>query len=952
MLKDLNPVPDLPKQEKETIEFWKKLDIVNELKKIRKGAQEKVYYDGPITANNNPHYGHVIQWTLKDLIPRYWNMQGYYVSRNMGWDCQGLPVEVEVEKEQGFEGKEDIEKFGIAKFNALCRKAVTRHRDNIYKYETLVGRWFDEADMYYTMDSTFIESIWWSFKELYNKDLIYKGHKVLPYSTKAGCTLSQHEVNLGGYKDIEEDAITIKFKLIGENNTYVLAWTTTPWTMPGNLLLAVGRTIKYVKVKEANSYYILAESLVKTTFKGRKYTIVEDVKAKDLEGREYEPLFDYYKDKRSEGCFKIIVSDLANDEDGTGVVHLAPYGEKDFDVFVSLNISVFDYLDDSAVFTNDIPEYAGLFYKKANTKIISDLKDKNLLFNHKKFVHRMPVCWRTNIPLIYKPVESWYVAVSKLKKRMLEDNETIKWVPEYLKDGASKMWISNARDWAISRSRYWGTPMPVWVNDKTEEIAVIGSFKELEKKSGKKIDDPHRPYVDKLTWKDSKSGGTFKRVPDVLDVWYDSGAVPFAKLHYPFENKDIFDKKFPADVVAEAVEQVRLWYYTMFILGIALFDKAPFKAAVTHGMMLDKESKKLSKSKRNYPPMDEVLNTFGADVLRLFILTSPVVQGESVRFYLEPLQDIKRSFFMPLWNSLRYFVSYSDGKNLSLKKPISDNILDRWILTRLQNLTNEMNSYLDNYLIMKAARELPLFVQDLSTWYIRRSRDRIKNVDKEAQKVIFYVFSQFSKLIAPFVPFLAEEIYQVLDLPSLTGLKSVHMDLFPKSQKISSEDGKLLEQMSLTRKINSAALSVRVTEKLRVRQPLGNLYVKLSKDSKLEFFQNLIQEEVNVKKVSITKDAKKNMPKLDCIGFVVYLDTNITEDLRIEGLYREMVRKIQDSRKKQKMNVQDKIKVVYKNSEDNEKIMKKFGTQLKKQVLANSIETGDLFSVTKASPKS
>ncbi|HDQ88845.1 MAG TPA: isoleucine--tRNA ligase, partial [candidate division WWE3 bacterium] len=614
--KGLPSVPNLPEMEKETIKYWEEIDVVNLLKTARKDSPLKTYYDGPITANNMPHYGHVVGWTLKDLIPRYWSMKGNLVGRNMGWDCQGIPVEYEIEKKLGFTEKKDIEAYGVAKFNKLCRDSVLEYRDSIFYYETRVGRWFDKSDMYYTMDAPFIESMWWSLAELYKKGLLYEGHVVVAYSTRAGTTLSTHEVNSGGYTEVEDDGVTISFQQKDNPNRYFLAWTTTPWTLPGNLLLGVGASIEYAVVSYDSKEYILAKSKVAEVFAERDFRIISTFLGKELEGKEYLPIYPHFSEKQAKGAFKVVLADHATEEEGTGIVHLAPYGAEDFEILQKLGVTLFDYLDDQAHFTDLVPEYKGLFYRKANEKIIEDLEKQETLFKKEKVLHKVPICWRTDTPLIYRPIKSWYVAVTKIKDQLIEQNKTVTWVPDHVGTGRMDTWLENARDWALSRSRYWGTPLPLWINDKTGEKKFIGSFAELEELSGKKIEDPHKPFVDEITWEDTSNGGTFRRIPDVIDVWYDSGSMPFAQYHYPFENKELFESKFPAEYVSEMYEQARLWFYTLLVVNTALFDKVPYKNVVAHGVMLAKDGKKLSKSKRNFPPMDEVLDTFGGDVLR------------------------------------------------------------------------------------------------------------------------------------------------------------------------------------------------------------------------------------------------------------------------------------------------------------------------------------------------
>lgn len=948
MFKQIDSVPNLPELEKQVLNYWEKIDPVKILKETRqKTATEKIYYDGPITANNTPHYGNAISWILKDIVPRHWTTQGYYVSRNMGWDCQGIPVEYEVEKALGFEKKEDIEAFGVAKFNDLCRESVFKYRDNIFEKEKAVGRWFDPEDMYYTMDRTYIESMWWALKELYNKGLLYEGHKVVAYSTRAGTTLSSHEVAEGGYKEIEDPFVTVKFPLKDEPNTYVLAWTTTPWTIPGNLLLAVGKKIEYVKVEHNGKTYILAKERLEPVFKDKgDYKVVAELSASDLVGKEYTPPFDYFEHKRSEGCFKIVEAHHTNTEDGTGIVHLAPYGEEDFDVFMSLQIPLFDYLDDTASFTNLIPQYEGKFYKKANPQIIEDLQNRSRLFNTGTLLHRMPMCWRTGTPLIYKPIKSWYIAVTKLKARMLEENQEVNWYPEHLKNGNSGIWINNARDWALSRNRYWGTPIPVWINDKTEEKVIIGSFEELKILSGVEIDDPHKPYVDDVTWEDKVNGGTFRRIKDVADVWFDSAAVPFAKLHYPFENKEeLLNKYLPAEYIAEGPDQIRLWFYVMHVLSVALFDKVPYKNVVTSGTLLDRQGKKLSKSKKNYPPMEEVLDTFGGDVLRLFILSSPIVQGESAKFDKEALNDVKKEFFLPLWNSVKYFVTYAQIHNYDPSKATIDSQdqLDQWILARYEDTNAKVQILMDNYRIMEAAKLFAPFVNDLSTWYIRRSREKIKDGNLESLNTLYYVLSNFSRTISAFVPFMAETLYEILDQRTQRNLDSVHLDLYPEIRHLTQEQKELLEKMETTRNIVSIALSLRVSNSLKVRQPLSEMFV----ESETDFYPELIQDEVNVKEVK--KGEPTDLSEIKSVegkNMKVHLNTFLTEELRSEGIARELVRQLQDLRKAQNLNVTDKVNATFKNTEENIKAVEKFGEEIKSKVLAVELVAGEENSVT------
>lgn len=936
MFTNIEPIPNLSGEEAKTLEFWKKLNVVEKLKKLRKGKKEKVYYDGPITTNNIPHYGHAITWTMKDIYPRFWSMQGFYVERNMGWDTKGILVEYEVEKELGFVKKEDIKKFGEAKFIEYCRTFVQKYKDAMFGYEEKLGRWFDKSATYSTADSSFVESEWWSLAQLYKKGLLYEGYKVVAYSTRAGMTLSSHEVAEGGYKEVEDPFVTVKFLKKNEPNTYFLAWTTTPWTIPGNLMLAVNKKLVYVRVACENETFILAKDRVKDVFKEKKYEIKEEFSGSKLEGEEYLPPFDYFKDKRKEGCFRVLSSAHASSEEGTGIVHLAPYGEEDFEIFMKLGIKLFDYLDETANFTSLIPSYQGMFYKDANGKIITDLKSINCLFDSGTLLHRMPICYRTGTPLIYKPVKSWYIAVSKLKKKMQSENQKINWNPKHLKNGNSKIWIENARDWALSRSRYWGTPLPLWINDKTQEKVFIGSFAELTKLTGKKVVDPHRPFIDDFTWEDKKNGGVFKRVKDVIDVWYDSGSMPFAQLNYPFKNKNRLNKVIPAEYISEGPDQVRLWFYTMHVLGVALFNKAPYKNVITIGTMLDEHGKKMSKSKRNYKPMDEVLAEYGADALRFFILTSPIVNGEDAIFSVDSLRDTKKDFFLTLWNCLRYFVTYANVNKFKPSTSTSKNVLDRWILLRLAELGNGVIKGLNNYNVLEASRLFQPFVKDLSTWYIRRSRDRLKEGDTQALNTLHKVLSDLSILLAPFVPFFAENLYAILQVSKKTKLPSVHFCLYPKSKPQTAGEKKLLSDMLFVMKVVELGHSERKASSLKVRQPLAKITI-IGASSKLSpEVVTIIKDELNVKEV-------KFVISTDEVS--VELDTVITEELKLEGLAREFIRTVQDLRKEKKVDLKEKIKLCYVSTPEFENVLAMFSKIIKTKAGIKELVAGEKLDI-------
>jgi len=949
--KEISANLDLVSLEKALLESWRADDIFSKVNAKGKSNPEWVYYDGPITANGLPHYGHAITWTMKDILPRYYTMKGFYVSRNMGWDCQGILVEYEVEKKLGFEQKSDIEKYGIDKFNQACRDSVLKFRKAMLQYEERLGRWIDHSDEYSTMEPKYIESIWWSLKELHTKGLLYEGYKVVAYSTRAGMTLSAHEVADGGYEEIVDPAVTIKFKLKGEENTYFLAWTTTPWTLPGNLMLAVGKKFKYVKVAIKDKMYILAKStLEKVLGESSDYNVVEELDSKDLVGLEYEPLFSYYQEKSKEGAFKVLFADHVNTDEGTGIVHLAPYGMEDFDIFMDIGITVFDYLDETGSFTDEITEYKGMFYKKANKYIIEDLKDK--LFKVEDYAHQMPMCYRTKTPLIYRPIKSWYVAINKIKDRLVEEAKGINFVPEL---GSERFlrWIKNARDWSLSRKRYWGTPMPVWKNDETGEVVFVGSFEELSGSTRRRVEpdagfDPHKPFVDEITWKGEK-GGTFRRVPEVIDVWYDSGSMPFAQYHYPFENKELFEKRFPAEYISEGDDQIRLWFYTMFVLGVALFDKAPFKNVIVIGMLGDEKGKKMSKSKGNYPPIEEVFNKYGSDMLRYFLLRSPVVRGEGASFSYKLLEETKKEFFSALWNSYRYFTTYSEMYEFDLSAwQKSENQLDKWIIARLNETVKEVSDNLDKYEVMYATRVFAPFVQDLSTWYIRRSRDRLSSGNSGALSVLYHSLLTLSKLMAPFMPFLSEEMYKTLSAGSNDkSLESVHLEEYPKADEENiSSNQQLLQDMRVIRYIASLGNAIRKENQLAVRQALSTMQVKGVKALNEELVE-ILKDELNIKIIEFVDNIQTGdnwISKAEGELSVAF-NTVLSEELLIEGYARELMREIQKLRKQADVAWDSKVKVQFKSTDEFRKAVLTHKQDIMDKTLATDLVEGDDFKI-------
>ena len=619
MYKSVDPKVSFPKMEERILEYWKKNNIFERSIEQRDGNDEFVFYDGPPFATGLPHFGHFVPGTIKDIIPRYQTMKGHKVSRRFGWDCHGLPVEYEMEKELGISGKKEIEDFGIAEFNESCRSIVLRYTKEWESIITRLGRWVDFEHDYKTMDPDYMESIWWVVKSLWEKGLMYEGHYILPYCPRCSTVLSNHELNLGGYKDVHDPAITVKFKLKGEDNTFILAWTTTPWTLPSNLALAVGADVDYVKVKDEGELYILAEARLESYYKdASEYEIVARMKGSDLVGNKYEPLFNYFAEAQEKGAFVVLAADYVTTEDGTGIVHTAPgFGEDDYNTCKGTGIPTICPIDEECKFTDEVSDYTNRFVKDCDKDIIKHLREEGKLIKRDNYLHSYPHCWRCDSPLIYRAVSSWFVDIGKIKEKMLAANDQVLWVPAHLKKGRFGKWLEGARDWAISRNRFWGNPIPVWKCPDCNEMICIGSRDELEEKSGVKTTDLHKHFVDEIEI-DCKCGSKMKRIPDVLDCWFESGSMPYAQNHYPFENKEHFEANFPANFISEGLDQTRGWFYTLTILAAALFDGPAFEKVIVNGLVLAEDGKKMSKSARNYSDPVEVIDKFGADALRLF----------------------------------------------------------------------------------------------------------------------------------------------------------------------------------------------------------------------------------------------------------------------------------------------------------------------------------------------
>lgn len=851
-------------REKKVLTFWQQRGIFAKSLQSRESKPLFTFYDGPPFATGLPHYGHLLAGTIKDVIPRYKTMKGFYVPRRFGWDCHGLPVENEIEKANHLSGATSIEAFGIAKFNEACKEIVLRY-DEEWKYTvTRMGRWVDFNKTYRTMDLPFMESVWWVFKQLYDKGLVYEGYKVMPFSAKLGTPLSNFEAG-ENYREVDDPSLTVAFQLVDEPNTYILAWTTTPWTLVSNLALMVSPTIEYAKVKDHASgrHYIMAKERLPAYYKSdSEYTLLDSFHGGTLEGKRYHPLMPYFADRAAQGAFRVILDDTLSIEEGTGVVHSAPaFGEVDFYACRREGIELVCPVDNNGHFTEEVPEYAGRFVKDADKEIIRRLKNEGKVVHQGTIHHRYPFCPRSDTPLIYKVVNTWFVAVEKIKDRLLAANEQIHWTPFHIKYGRFGKWLEGARDWAISRNRYWGTPIPLW-RAEDGEILVIGSIAELEKLTQAKVSDLHRQYIDDLTVK--KDGKVFRRIPEVFDCWFESGSMPYAQNHYPFEHQDEFKKSFPADFIGEGLDQTRGWFYTLTVLAAALYDKPAFKNVVVNGILLAADGSKMSKRLKNYPDPHTVIQKHGADAIRLYMLNSPAVKADDLAFTESGVELVLRQVLIPLWNAYSFFVTYARiynwKPNKHSEKPALD--IDRWILSMLNKLIHQVEQGMDDYDLSLAVEPFVGFVDQLTNWYIRRCRRRFwEDQDtpdrQDAFATLYRVLIELSKVASPFIPFITEEIYTNLrrdDMP-----ESVHLCDYPAYHP-ETRDETLESIMEAVQTTVSLGHGLRKEYKLKVRQPLGVAHLASSDPKVLSFLQTqqqLIAEELNVKKVMFGRDEKE-----------------------------------------------------------------------------------------------
>ena len=940
--------PNFPELEEQILKFWEDKQIFQKTLEKKAPKGDFIFYEGPPTANGRPHIGHVLARAFKDLFPRYKTMQGYHVERKAGWDTHGLPVELEVEKKIGLSGKKQIEEFGVDKFNKNCQDSVWKYKGEWEKLTRRIGFWIDLDDPYITYENDYIETVWWILKQIWDKQLLYQGHKVIPQCPRCGTALSSHEV-AQGYRSITEESVYLKFKLKDEENTHVLAWTTTPWTLPGNVALAIGPKIKYVKAKVGEEYFILAEDRLPVL--EQEYQIVEEYTAKDLAGKQYQPLFDFVDLAKETGkkAYYLVPADFVTVDDGTGVVHTAVmYGEDDYNLGEEINLPKLHTVKEDGTFTDLVQPWAGRFVKDTEKEITEHLRQKGLLYKTEQTTHDYPFCWRCDTPLIYYAKDSWFIKMSAVREDLIKNNEQINWIPGYIKEGRFGEWLKEVKDWAISRERYWGTPLPIWQCASCQKYECIGSIEELEKKAlnpKSEIQNPkldlHRPYVDELVWR-CECGGEMQRVPEVIDCWFDSGSMPYAQWHYPFENKEYIDKgqRFPADFIAEAIDQTRGWFYTLLAIGTLLGKGTPYKNVICHGHVMDAKGQKMSKHIGNVISPWEMIDKYGADAVRwvLYTVNQP---GEPKNFDPKAVEEVVKKNWLLLWNILSFYKTYQ--QDLADKKLEPVHVLDRWILAKLNLLIKEVTGQLEQYQATGAARQITDFINELSTWYLRRSRDRFKGDDQkdkdQAILTLQHCLITTSKLLAPFAPMVAEAVYRQLTQEK----ESVHLEDWPEADN-KVVDVKLLKEMGKAKQVVEAVLALRKENQIKIRQPLAGIAYNGKEFSK--GIINVILDETNIRLLHFKSEyipEGDHWKEKEIGNLKVAIDTRITEELAEEGTVREIIRTVNQLRKKQGLTIKDKITILYQTDQQKlTDIMKKNKAEIIDSTISTEINSAEI----------
>lgn len=961
MIKKIDSRKKYSEMEKEVLAFWKENKTFE--KSVKQRSDDKMYsfYDGPPFITGVPHYGTLLSSIVKDCVPRYWTMKGFKIRRRWGWDCHGLPAENMVEKKLGIKSKREIEEVvGIEKFNQVCFEETSKIASEWEDIVGRIGRWVEFKGAYKTMDKSYMESVWWAFKELHKKDLIYEDVRISLYCPRCSTPLSNFEIAMDNSYEMDKDtAVFVKFEIAGDKDdllgmgssqdkAHFLVWTTTPWTLPANVALAINPQITYsmVRMKDTGEVYVLAKDRLEILGKEDDYVQIQDFSGSDLEGFKYLPMFKADKNSisKEENAFIIVTEDFVTTEEGTGIVHMAPaFGEDDFESRKRNNLPLVLNVDEEGKFTSG--QWKGQGVWEANADIVKWLEENNRLLKKEDITHSYPHCHRCHTKLIYKAQPAWFVNIEKIRKELVEKNENINWHPSFLKHGRFKKGIESAPDWNISRDRYWGTGIPVWKceDKKCENAKVVGSYEELKELSGVELDDYHRPKIDEVTFECDKCNGTMKRIPQVFDSWIESGSMPFAQFHYPFENKEVFERSFPTDFIAEYIAQTRAWFYVLHVMSVGVFGKESFRNVITTGTIAGEDGKKMSKSLGNYTDPNVVLEDYSADALRFYLLSSPLLNAQNIDFSTDAVRDIQMRLLGTLWNSYSFFVLYASvdrwkppEEGAAHEVDYRESLLDRWIISELNSLIKEVDKQMEAYDLVKATKPISEFVDNLSNWYIRRSRRRFwkseNDHDKEhAYETLWTVLVGLSKVIAPFCPFIAEEVYK-----NLTGKESVHLEDFPVCDEQLMDKG-LSEKMHIVRKAVEFGLSIRAEQGIKVRQPLAKSFVDTKGVELSGQFLELIAEELNVKEVILstaeaqTGDFAVKYEKIVDVG----VDILISKELEQEGTAREFIRRIQNARKKAGFDVSDRIVLWY---DGLEKVIENYSEEIAKEILAMDIQ--------------